>query len=81
MTMKPKLEVDIVGLKLKNPVMVASGTFGYGREFRDYVDSSKLGAIITKTITRHRREGNRPPRLTETAAGMLNSIGLRNIGS
>ena len=80
MTMKPKLEVDIGGLKLKNPVMVASGTFGYGREFRDYVDSSKLGAIITKTITRHRREGNRPPRLTETAAGMLNSIGLQNNG-
>ncbi|MFH0940537.1 MAG: dihydroorotate dehydrogenase [Candidatus Omnitrophota bacterium] len=78
--MKPKLEVDIGGLKIKNPVMAASGTFGYGREFKDYVDPSKLGAIITKTITRHRREGNRPPRLAETAAGMLNSIGLQNNG-
>ncbi|OIO35123.1 MAG: dihydroorotate dehydrogenase B catalytic subunit [Candidatus Omnitrophica bacterium CG1_02_44_16] len=78
--MKPKLEVDIGGLKLKNPVMVASGTFGYGGEFRDYVDPSKLGAIVTKTITRHRRDGNRPPRVTETAAGMLNSIGLQNNG-
>lgn len=80
MTMKPNLKVNIGSLKLKNPVMVASGTFGYGNEFKDYVDPSKLGAIITKTITRHRREGNRPPRLTETAAGMLNSIGLQNNG-
>jgi len=78
--MKPKLEVDIGGLKLKNPVMVASGTFGYGDEFKGQLDPSKLGAIITKTITRHRREGNRPPRVTETAAGMLNSIGLQNNG-
>jgi dihydroorotate dehydrogenase (NAD+) catalytic subunit len=78
--MKPRLEVDIGGLKLKNPVMAASGTFGYGDEFSDYVDPSKLGAVITKTITRHRREGNRPPRITETAAGMLNSIGLQNNG-
>ncbi len=78
--MKPNLEVDIGGLKLKNPVMVASGTFGYGDEFRDYVSTDKLGAVITKTITRERREGNRPPRIYETTGGMLNSIGLQNEG-
>jgi dihydroorotate dehydrogenase (NAD+) catalytic subunit len=78
--MKPNLEVDIGGLKLKNPVMVASGTFGYGDEFKDYVSPAKLGAIITKTITKSRREGNRPPRVYETASGMLNSIGLQNNG-
>ncbi|HAJ56379.1 MAG TPA: dihydroorotate dehydrogenase [Candidatus Omnitrophica bacterium] len=78
--MKPRLEVKIAGLKLKNPVMTASGTFGYGDEFADYVDPARLGAVITKTITLHRREGNRPPRISETAAGMLNSIGLQNNG-
>ena len=78
--MKPKLEVPIGGLKLKNPVLVASGTFGYGDEFRDYVDTDKLGGIITKTITKERREGNRPPRIYETVGGMLNSIGLQNEG-
>jgi len=77
---KPKLEVDIGGLKLKNPVMVASGTFGYGDEFGDYVDPDRLGAIVTKTITRTPREGTRPPRIYETAAGMLNAIGLQNNG-
>jgi dihydroorotate dehydrogenase (NAD+) catalytic subunit len=60
--------------------MVASGTFGYGDEFADYVDPAKLGAIVTKTITRHRREGNRPPRLCETTGGVLNAIGLQNSG-
>jgi dihydroorotate dehydrogenase (NAD+) catalytic subunit len=78
--MKPKLEVNIAGLKLKNPVMVASGTFGYGDEFADYLDPGLLGAIITKTITLHRREGNRPPRISETVGGILNSIGLQNNG-
>ena len=78
--MKPNLEVDIGGLKLKNPVMVASGTFGYGEEFKDYVDVSRLGAIVTKTITKNRREGTRPPRIYETTGGMLNAIGLQNNG-
>jgi dihydroorotate dehydrogenase (NAD+) catalytic subunit len=78
--MKPKLEIEIGSLKLKNPVLVASGTFGYGDEFKDYVDPGRLGAIVTKTITRFRREGNRPPRVFETSAGMLNAIGLQNDG-
>jgi dihydroorotate dehydrogenase (NAD+) catalytic subunit len=78
--MKPKLEVKIGRLKLKNPVMVASGTFGYGLEFKDVADISALGAIVTKTITLHKRVGNRPPRIAETPSGMLNSIGLENPG-
>lgn len=78
--MKPKLEISIGSLKLKNPVMVASGTFGYGEEFRDYVDPQELGAVITKTITKSPRQGNRPPRVYETVGGMLNSIGLQNNG-
>lgn len=78
--MKPRLEVKIGSLKLKNPVMVASGTFGYGDEFKDYVDPESLGAIVTKTITLHRRQGNRPPRIAETVGGMLNAIGLQNNG-
>ncbi len=74
------LSVKLGDLVLKNPVLVASGTFGYGREYGDYVDPSRLGAIVTKTITRTRREGNRPPRLSETVGGLLNSIGLQNEG-
>ena len=78
--MKPNLEVKIGKLKLKNPVTVASGTFGYGAEFEDLTDIKKLGAIITKTITLHARAGNKPPRVIETPSGMLNSIGLENPG-
>lgn len=78
--MKPNLEVNIGGLKLKNPVLVASGTFGYGDEFKGFVPPAKLGALVTKTITRNRRDGNRPPRLSETVGGLLNSIGLQNDG-
>ncbi|MFB3919558.1 MAG: dihydroorotate dehydrogenase [Candidatus Velamenicoccus archaeovorus] len=77
---KPNLKVAIGSLKLQNPVMVASGTFGYGREYADYVDPARLGAIVTKTITKNRREGNRPPRICETTGGMLNAIGLQNEG-
>ncbi|MDD5477302.1 MAG: dihydroorotate dehydrogenase [Candidatus Omnitrophica bacterium] len=77
---KPDLSVSIGKLKLKNPVMVASGTFGYAEEFRDFVDLKKLGAIVTKTITIKARYGNFPPRTCETPAGMLNSIGLENPG-
>ena len=78
--MKPKLEVKIGKLHLKNPVIVASGTFGYGLEFKDVADIDALGAIVTKTVTLHRRVGNRPPRIAETPSGMLNSIGLENPG-
>jgi dihydroorotate dehydrogenase (NAD+) catalytic subunit len=78
--MIPKLSVNIRRLKLKNPVMVASGTFGYAEEFKNFIDLKKLGAIITKTITLNPRKGNPMPRTCETPAGMLNSIGLENPG-
>ena len=69
--------VKIGKLDLKNPVMVASGTFGYAEEFKDFIDLKKLGAIVTKTITIKPRQGNLAPRTCETPAGMLNSIGLQ----
>lgn len=74
------LSVKIGNLVLKNPVLVASGTFGYGQEFEDFIDPVILGAVVTKTITRKRRDGNRPPRLSETVGGVLNAIGLQNDG-
>ncbi|MCP4649500.1 MAG: dihydroorotate dehydrogenase [PVC group bacterium] len=74
------LHVKLGKLKLKNPVTVASGTFGYAKEFEDLVSVKSLGAIITKTITVNPRLGNPPPRLAETASGMLNAIGLQNEG-
>jgi len=74
------LTINIGKLKLKNPVMVASGTFGYAEEFKDFLDLKKLGAIVTKTITLKPRQGNPTPRTCETPAGMLNSIGLENPG-
>jgi len=74
------LSVNIGSLRLKNPVLTASGTFGYGVEYREYIDVNRLGGIITKTITLHRREGNPMPRIAETPCGMLNSIGLANVG-
>jgi dihydroorotate dehydrogenase (NAD+) catalytic subunit len=78
--MNPKLSVKIGKLKLANPVVVASGTFGYGEEFADFIDLKTLGAIFSKTITLKPRAGNLPPRTCETPAGMLNSIGLENPG-
>lgn len=78
--MKPDLRVSIGRLTLKNPVSVASGTFGYAEEFRDFLDLRGLGAIVTKTVTVHPRKGNPPPRTCETPAGMLNAIGLENPG-
>ncbi|MEA3546067.1 MAG: dihydroorotate dehydrogenase [Thermodesulfobacteriota bacterium] len=78
--MKPKLEVEIGNLRLKNPVMTASGTFGYGREYEDFVDLQGLGAIIVKGISLEPRPGNPPPRIVETSCGMLNAIGLENVG-
>jgi len=74
------LEREIGGIKLKNPVMVASGTFGNGREYYEYIDLNKLGAIITKSVTIKPRLGNPSPRIVETPSGMLNSIGLQNEG-
>jgi dihydroorotate dehydrogenase (NAD+) catalytic subunit len=74
------LRVKLGTLELKNPVMVASGTFGYGEEYAQLVDLNKLGAIVTKSITLKPRPGNPQPRLWETPAGLLNSIGLQNVG-
>jgi dihydroorotate dehydrogenase (NAD+) catalytic subunit len=76
----PNLRVRLGGLDFANPVMTASGTFGYGEEFNEYIDLSRLGGIVTKSITRHERKGHRPPRTAETASGMLNAIGLANVG-
>ncbi len=72
--------VNLAGIKMKNPVTVASGTFGYGREFAELIDLNKLGAIITKGTSLKPWPGNKPPRVYETTAGMLNSIGLQNPG-
>ncbi|HNX80955.1 MAG TPA: dihydroorotate dehydrogenase [Candidatus Omnitrophota bacterium] len=80
MKKNPDVSVTIGKLHLANPVMVASGTFGYMEEFKDFLDCSKLGAIVTKTITVKPRTGNPAPRTCETPAGMLNSIGLENPG-
>ena len=74
------LNVKIGSLTLKNPVMTASGTFGYGLEFADFIDLSRLGAIIVKGTTLHHREGNPYPRMAETPSGMLNAVGLQNKG-
>lgn len=78
--MKIDLSVSIGRLRMKNPVMVASGTFGYAEEFKDFLDLKQLGAVVTKTITLRARAGNPAPRTCETPAGMLNSIGLENPG-
>jgi len=77
---KPNLEVEIAGIKLKNPVMTASGTFGYGQEYTPFVDLNRLGTIILKGITLKPKIGNPPPRVIETPSGMLNAIGLQNVG-
>jgi dihydroorotate dehydrogenase (NAD+) catalytic subunit len=73
-------EVDLCGIKMKNPVTVASGTFGYGREYSEYIDLNKLGGIVTKGTSLKPRPGNKPPRIAEVPGGMLNSIGLQNPG-
>ena len=74
------LTLKIKDIVFKSPIMVASGTFGYGDEVKDLVDISKIGCIITKSVTLEPREGNPPPRIHETSSGMLNSIGLANVG-
>ncbi|MEW6769916.1 MAG: dihydroorotate dehydrogenase [Bacillota bacterium] len=78
--MKPELEVNLAGLRLKNPVLTASGTFGFGLEYARLVDLGAIGAVVLKSVTMRPRQGNPPPRVTETPAGMLNSIGLENPG-
>ena len=76
----PDLRVNIGSLKIANPVMTASGTFGYAREFENLMNLHRLGAVIVKGISLHSRAGNPPPRIVETACGMLNAIGLQNVG-
>jgi dihydroorotate dehydrogenase (NAD+) catalytic subunit len=77
----PDLTVSFAGIELKNPIIAASGTFGYGIEFEDIVHLDKLGGLVVKGLSREPMTGNPPPRLYETAAGMLNAIGLQNIGA
>ena len=74
------LSVDIGGIKLKNPVMTASGTFGYASEFEHLLDLNRLGAFVVKGLSLEPSKGNPPPRIVETACGMLNAIGLENVG-
>ena len=76
----PDLSVDLGFLKLRNPVLTASGTFGYGLEFEPYLDLAKLGGIVVKGLYYGPREGNPPPRLVETASGLINAIGLQGVG-
>ena len=77
---KVDLSVDLAGVKMKNPVVVASGTFGFGREYGQFYNLNELGGICCKGLTLHRREGNPPPRIAETPMGILNSVGLQNPG-
>jgi dihydroorotate dehydrogenase (NAD+) catalytic subunit len=78
--MIPDLSVNIAGIKFKNPILTASGTCGYGEELADIFDLSLLGGIVTKTITKEPRQGHPPPRTAETSSGMLNAVGLANVG-
>jgi dihydroorotate dehydrogenase (NAD+) catalytic subunit len=78
---QPDLGVSFCGIELKNPVIAASGTFGYGLEFEDVVHLDKLGGFVVKGLSREPMAGNPPPRLFETSAGMLNAIGLQNVGA
>jgi len=77
---RPELKVNIGGIELKNPVMTASGTFGYAREFDHLIDLNRLGGIIVKGLSLMPTKGNPPPRIVETACGMINAIGLENVG-
>ena len=77
---RPSLEVNVAGIRMKNPVMTASGTFGYGSEYVDFIDLNKLGAVVVKGITSVPWTGNSMPRIFETPSGMLNAIGLQNVG-
>ncbi len=75
-----RLAITLCGIPLRNPVLAASGTFGYGVEFADHLDLNQLGGLVVKGLSREPMAGNPPPRLWETAAGMINSVGLQNIG-
>src|SRR5512141_3070063 len=77
----PDMSIEFCGIDFKNPVIAASGTFGYGVEFEDIVTLAKLGGFVVKGLSREAMAGNPPPRVFESAAGMLNSIGLQNIGA
>lgn len=77
---KPDMTVEIAGIKMRNPVMTASGTFGYGEEFAEYMDLESIGALITKGLSLRPKAGNSTPRIVETPGGMLNAIGLQNVG-
>jgi dihydroorotate dehydrogenase (NAD+) catalytic subunit len=77
---KPDMTVEVAGIKMRNPVMTASGTFGYGAEFADYLDLESIGAMITKGLSLRPKAGNPTPRIVETPGGMLNAIGLQNVG-
>jgi len=77
---KPQMRVDIGGIEIKNPVMTASGTFGYAGEYAELVDLNRLGAIVVKGLSLEPSTGNPPPRIVETPCGMLNAIGLENVG-
>ena len=74
------MHVKIRDIEFSSPLLTASGTYGYGHEVQDMVDVNQWGGIITKSVTRHPREGNPPPRIVDTTSGMLNSIGLANLG-
>lgn len=76
----PSLEINVAGIRMKNPVMTASGTFGYGSEYVDFIDLNRLGAVVVKGITSVPWSGNSMPRIFETPSGMLNAIGLQNVG-
>ena len=77
---RPDMSVEIAGIKLRNPVMPASGTFGYGEEYTPFVDMEKIGAIVTKGLSLKPKAGNPTPRIAETVSGMLNAIGQQNVG-
>ncbi|MEW5913365.1 MAG: dihydroorotate dehydrogenase [Thermodesulfobacteriota bacterium] len=76
----PRMKVKVGGLELANPVLAASGTFGYGREYSPYLAPGAIGGLVTKGVSLRPRQGNPPPRIVETACGMLNAIGLANVG-
>ena len=77
---RPDLSVEVAGIKMRNPIMPASGTFGYGEEYMPFLDLEKIGAIVTKGVSLKPKAGNDMPRIAETISGMLNAIGLQNVG-
>ena len=80
MTTAPDLSTNLGGIQLRNPVLTASGTFGYGTEFAPFMDLRRIGGFVAKSLTLEPRHGNPPPRIVETPAGMLNAISLENVG-